>query len=319
MTRTSQLPAALSTRAEELTRAAAGFRHVVSARPSGVLAPCTVREVQDVMAFAGPRGLPVSARGGGYSLYGQGQTEGGFVLDMGALNRVDCTPGERTLMAGAGAPGRDVVRAALLDRTSFTNPALFSLADACLAVGTLSRLMDALPQGGATAAVEASPGELRLDSGVVIAAVNGPRSVVVSGDRVAVTALREEWAGRGRWTRMLRADVAAHSPHFDALLDGFRDALHTMELRIPHTALVSDITGKPVEADAVSPEFWLREVREPVRFADAVDRLHQDGVTTCLELGPGDVLLGMLDGCLPGDGEALTLASVRNWRTWKGR
>ena len=246
--------------------------------------------------------------------------------------------------------------AALLDRTSFTNPALFalqtaqlrlldswglkpdvlfgysagrmaaahaagvfSLADACLAVGTLSRLMDALPQGGAMAAVEASPGELRLNSGVVIAAVNGPRSVVVSGTRAAVTALHEEWAGRGRWTRMLRADVAAHSPHFDALLDGFRDALHTMELRIPHTPLVSDITAEPVEAEAVSPEFWLREVREPVRFADAVDRLHQDGVTTYLELGPGDVLLRMLDRCLPEDGEALTLASVRNWRTWKGR
>ena len=115
MTRTSQLPAAVSTRAEELTRAAADFGHVVSARPSGVLTPCTVREVQDVVAFAGPRGLPVSARGGGYSLYGQGQTQGGFVLDMGALNQVDCTPGERTLVAGAGARWRDVVRAALAE------------------------------------------------------------------------------------------------------------------------------------------------------------------------------------------------------------
>ncbi|MET7700092.1 FAD-binding protein [Streptomyces sp. NPDC005485] len=115
MTHTSQFPAALSTRAEELTRAAADFGHVVSTRPWGVLTPRTVRDVQDVIAFAGPRGRPVSARGGGYSLYGQGQADGGFVLDMGALNRVDCAPGERTLVAEAGALWRDVVRAALTE------------------------------------------------------------------------------------------------------------------------------------------------------------------------------------------------------------
>ncbi|MET7700091.1 TIGR00730 family Rossman fold protein [Streptomyces sp. NPDC005485] len=262
-----------------------------------------------------------------------------------------------------GLPLRDVMfneadtrTAALLDRTSFTNPALFalqtaqlrlleswglkpdvlfgysagrmaaahaagvfSLAGACRAVGTLSRLMGALPKGGAMAALEASPDELDLDCGVVLAAVNGPRSVVVSGDRDDVTALTEKWAARGRRTTMLRADVAAHSPHLDTLLDGFRDALRTVELHVPRTPLVSDITAEPVENEAVSPEFWVREIREPVRFADAVHRLHQDGVTTYLELGPGEVLVRMLDGCLPAGGEApLTLALTRDWRALKG-
>lgn len=192
---------------------------------------------------------------------------------------------------------------------------VFSLADGCRAVGTLSQLMGALPQGGAMAAVEASPEELRLGPGVVVAAVNGPRAVVVSGDRDAVTAVQEEWTGHGRRTRVLRTDVAAHSPHFDPLLDDYRRTLETLDLRAPRLPLVSDITAEFVGAEAAAPEFWVRELREPVRFADAVGLLARDGVTTYLELGPGEVLGGLLDGCAPGgDPAPLVLATARDWR-----
>ncbi|MDW4905026.1 acyltransferase domain-containing protein [Streptomyces sp. ADMS] len=180
---------------------------------------------------------------------------------------------------------------------------MFSLADGCRAVGTLTRLMGALPKGGAMAALEASPQELGLGPGVVVAAVNGPRAVVVSGDRDAVTAVREEWAGRGRRTGALRTDVAAHSAHLDPPLDAYRRTLETLDLRAPRLPLVSDITAKPVGAETATAEFWVRELREPVRFADAVGLLAQGGVTTYLELGPGEVPAGLLDGCLPG-GEA---------------
>ncbi|MGW3652778.1 acyltransferase domain-containing protein [Streptomyces sp. NPDC000878] len=189
---------------------------------------------------------------------------------------------------------------------------VFSLTDGCHAVGTLSRLMGALPTGGAMAAVEAPPEELRAGSGVVVAAVNGPRAVVVSGDRDAVTAVQEEWEGRGRRTRMLRTDVAAHSPHFDPLLDAYR---RTLDLRPPRLPLVSDITAKPVGAEACAPEFWVRELREPVQFADAVGLLARDGVTTYLELGPGEVLAGILGDCLPsGDAPPVVLATALDWR-----
>ncbi|WP_328420033.1 hypothetical protein [Streptomyces sp. NBC_00443] len=59
----------------------------------------------------------------------------------------------------------------------------------------------------------------------------------------------------------------------------------------------------------------MRAIRAPVRFADAVGRLHRDGVTVCVELGPGDVLTGMLDGCLPvGAQRPLAVAVTRNWQ-----
>ena len=193
---------------------------------------------------------------------------------------------------------------------------VFSLPDACSATGALSRLMGALPEGGRMAAVEASPQELRPGRGLVLAAVNGPRSVVVSGDGEAVLEACAQWTARGRRTRVLRADVAPHSPHFDALLAAYRDTLLSLDLRAPRVPLLSDITAAPVTAgQATSPDFWVRALRDPVRFADAVGRLHGDGVTSYVELGPGEVLAGMLDGCLPADtARPLVLSVARNWR-----
>ncbi|MFF5494281.1 TIGR00730 family Rossman fold protein [Streptomyces aquilus] len=191
---------------------------------------------------------------------------------------------------------------------------VFSLPDACRAVGTLSQLMATLPESGAMAALEAAPAELPAIDGVVIAAVNGPRALVVSGDRDAVTTLHDTWVARGRRSRFLRVSLAMHSPHLDPLLDDYAEVLRAMRLSVPHTPLISDITARPVQAEATTPEFWIRELREPVRFTDAVDRLHRDGVTTGLELGPGEVLSGMLDDCRPGTGQGIrALAMCRDW------
>ncbi len=180
---------------------------------------------------------------------------------------------------------------------------VFSLAEACRAVGTLSRLMGAVATPGAMAALEVAPEELAPEPGVVVAALNGPRSLVVSGDRDAVTAVRDSWADRGRRTRLLRVELAMHSPHLDPLLDDYRGTLQTMDLRTPHTPLISDITAMPVGAEATEPEFWVRELRDPVRFSDAVDLLRRDGVQTYLELGPGEVLARMLDEYPRPDGD----------------
>ncbi|MFM9553712.1 MULTISPECIES: FAD-binding protein [Streptomyces] len=99
--------------AARLARAADDFGHIVTSRPLSVCTPTSVAEIQHVLAHAGPRRLPVAARGGGYALYGQGQVDGGCVVDMGGLDEVRCLPEERVLVAGAGALWSDVVRAAL--------------------------------------------------------------------------------------------------------------------------------------------------------------------------------------------------------------
>lgn len=99
----------------ELEWAADDFGHIVSSRPLVVLTARSTIQIRDVLAAAGPLRLPVSARGSGYALYGQGQVDGGCVLDMAALNEVRRVPGEPVLVAGAGALWSDVVRVALAE------------------------------------------------------------------------------------------------------------------------------------------------------------------------------------------------------------
>ncbi|MDF3150091.1 FAD-binding protein, partial [Streptomyces sp. T21Q-yed] len=82
--------------------ASTDFGHIVGSSPLGVVTARSATDVQELVSFAGPRGLPVSARGAGQALYGQGQAHGGYVVDMAALDDVRCAPGERTLTAGAG-------------------------------------------------------------------------------------------------------------------------------------------------------------------------------------------------------------------------
>ncbi|MGW5461632.1 FAD-binding protein [Streptomyces sp. NPDC003996] len=93
---------ALDTRPETLREAAQDFGHIVSAPPLAVLRPRSAAEIRDLLEFAGPRGVPVSVRGGGHSMYGQGQAGGGIVLDLRAMNRVGpVADGQVTVQAGA--------------------------------------------------------------------------------------------------------------------------------------------------------------------------------------------------------------------------
>ncbi|MEU2711329.1 FAD-binding protein [Streptomyces sp. NPDC007205] len=93
---------ALDTRPEILQEAAQDFGHLVRSEPLGVLRPQSAAEIKDLLEFAGPRGIPVSARGGGHSMYGQGQADRGIVLDLRSLNRVGpVTDGQVTVQAGA--------------------------------------------------------------------------------------------------------------------------------------------------------------------------------------------------------------------------
>ncbi|MFE5664238.1 SDR family NAD(P)-dependent oxidoreductase [Streptomyces niveus] len=185
---------------------------------------------------------------------------------------------------------------------------VWSLEAAATAVGARGRLMQALPEGGAMVAVRATEEDVLplLDARTSIAAVNGPRAVVVSGDEDAVLALT---AGLDSAKR-LRVSHAFHSPRMDAMLDDFRAvvaALPTAEPRIP---VVSTLTGRTATADELrSADYWVRHIRETVRFADAVATLHTQGVDTFLELGPAAVLTALGPDCLP-DTEAADSAFV---------
>jgi pimaricinolide synthase PimS1 len=184
---------------------------------------------------------------------------------------------------------------------------VLSLQDACALVAARGRLMQALPTRGVMAAIQASAAEVRpllegRSAQISIAAINGPAATVVSGDDAAVREITEHWKAQGRRTRRLAVSHAFHSPHMDAMLTEYRALAEGVSLCPPRVPVVSTVTGQLATAEELcSPEYWVRQVRQPVRFGDAVCALAAEGVDTFLEIGPGGVLTAMGQDCVGED------------------
>ncbi|WP_240543004.1 type I polyketide synthase, partial [Solihabitans fulvus] len=180
---------------------------------------------------------------------------------------------------------------------------VLSLDDACALVAARGRLMQSLPPGGAMVAVETAEDELgALPDGVSLAAVNGPTSVVLSGDEEAVLAVAAGWAERGARTSRLRVSHAFHSARMDGMLAEFRRVADSLTFRPPRIPVVSNLTGRLATTEELtSPDYWVQHVRGTVRFRDGVRWLADHGVDTFVEVGPRGVLAGMGRDCVSPD------------------
>ncbi|WP_157183866.1 type I polyketide synthase, partial [Nocardia takedensis] len=328
--------AALPHRATIVADSPAEFRGALAELAGGGVPADTV------VATAGHGGVAFVFTGQGAQRTGMGRTLAARFPEFGEHLDEVCAEFDGHLDRSlrelfAAAPGTSDAK--LLDRTAYTQPALFALEvaahrtaerfglvpdllaghsigelaaahvsevftlpDAARLVAARGRLMQALPGGGAMIAVEATETEAneliaeRTDR-VAIAAVNGPRAVVLSGDADLVAGFAEILRGRGRRTRMLPVGHAFHSPHLDPMLAEFRAVAETIRYGAPTRHLISTLTGhRLTDVDA---EYWVRHVRGTVRFHDAVLRLAELGARTVVEVGPDAALTPMVQQSLP--------------------
>ncbi|WP_351237780.1 SDR family NAD(P)-dependent oxidoreductase, partial [Streptomyces sp. NPDC002133] len=144
-----------------------------------------------------------------------------------------------------------------------------------------------------------------------IAAVNSPHSLVISGDHKTVTTIATQLHERGRKTKKLTVSHAFHSPHMDGMLDNFRKTATQLTYHPPKIPIVSNMTGGPADpAQLSSAEYWVRHVREAVRFADGVATLEAAGVTTFVELGPDAVLSALVQDSLSGGAAGMAAVAL---------
>ena len=191
------------------------------------------------------------------------------------------------------------------------------LADACTLVATRARLMQAQRQGGAMVSLQASEEEVdaqlqEFGQRVSIAGINGPHSTVISGDEAPVLEIAAHFAAQGRRHTRLSVSHAFHSHHMDGMLESFRAELSTLTFNSPQIAVVTNISGGiAVESEMCNPDYWVRQVRAGVRFADGVRTLSEQGAKAYLEIGPQATLSALAQTCVDEErGRACTFLST---------
>ncbi len=192
---------------------------------------------------------------------------------------------------------------------------VFSLEDALALVAARGRWMQSAPRG-TMMAVGLSEAELLerlvpLGEALAVAAVNAPTLTVASGPDDQIAAFERSLAVEGIECRRLRTSHAFHSPMMDPILDDFRTELQRVRLCRPEMRFVSNVTGGFIrDEEATDPEYWVRHLRQPVRFSDGVETILRDGVAVLLEVGPGNALGSLAQQQLGRGRERVSLSTM---------
>ncbi|MEE2732396.1 MAG: SDR family NAD(P)-dependent oxidoreductase [Pseudomonadota bacterium] len=180
---------------------------------------------------------------------------------------------------------------------------VMSLEDAVKMICARGRLMASECSRGAMAAVFASAEETRnvietLDSVIDIAAVNGPRNCVISGEKPAVEQAVALLSDESIKAKLLTVSHAFHSPMMQPMLDKFAQVVEQVKLKAPRIRFISSKTGKTATQDVKNAQYWVEHVRDAVLFLEAAKELGQQKIQACLEVGPGANLVKLAPQCI---------------------
>ena len=174
-----------------------------------------------------------------------------------------------------------------------------TLQEAALVACRRGQLMQRTAGHGAMASVELSAEEagqrLQGREQIHLASCNAPRSTLLSGDPQALESLLAELELEGVGVRRLKLDIASHSPQMDPLLEELRQSLRGLAPRPVRVPLVSTVTAAAIAGEELGPDYWVSNLRQPVRFVEAVRHIHSGPQDLFLEISPHPVLLSNLD------------------------
>ncbi|KAF2430781.1 polyketide synthase [Tothia fuscella] len=189
---------------------------------------------------------------------------------------------------------------------------ILDLHDACYLVLMRGRLMQAVPCLGKMSAIETSCenvaltiSKMNLSENVQIASYNTLFQTVISGDARAVEALEAHFASLGLKHKTLDTSHAFHSHHMDQMLDDFQAVVETMKFKPATIPVISTMTGRLArDGELQQVGYWIKQIRNAVRFRDAFQSLLNEGANIFLEIGPSPTLCGMGAACLDEDSQA---------------
>lgn len=181
-----------------------------------------------------------------------------------------------------------------------------TLADAVQVIYHRSRLQQTTAGQGMMLAVGLSESEVvpylaDYQADVAIGAINSPTSVTLAGDEIALRAIAAALEIQKVFNRFLKVEVPYHSPLMDPIRDELVESLQTLAPRAATIPLYSTVTGDLIDGTTLTAEYWWRNVRQPVRFAAAIEKMHEGkmhegqagtgGATHFLEVSPHPVLV----------------------------
>ncbi|MBF0518245.1 MAG: amino acid adenylation domain-containing protein, partial [Nitrospirae bacterium] len=191
---------------------------------------------------------------------------------------------------------------------------VFSLNDAITLVCERGRLIQSLTESGSMAVVLSDERTVssvieKYSETVSLATVNGPENVVISGERQAVSEVIAHFIDMDIPARELKISHAIHSVLMEPVLNDFRKVAKKVAYLPAKIPVVSNADGGFATEEITSPEFWVRHLRECVRFYDSVVNLDRWGYNVFIEVGATTTLMSLGIQCLP-DNEALWVFSL---------
>ncbi|WP_421845661.1 type I polyketide synthase [Mycobacterium sp.] len=195
-----------------------------------------------------------------------------------------------------------------------------SLSDAARVVTLRSKLLRALTAPGGMVSIACSAEHARellasFGNRVGVAAVNGPSAVVVSGEVAALEELIQLCAGQNLRTRRIEVDYASHSVEVEAIRGELVDVLSGIEPRSSRTAFFSTVTGTRLDTAGLDADYWYRNIRQTVRFDQAVRSACESGYRTFIESSPHPALIAGIEDIVSDfgtsdDGDPQTITAI---------